>query len=195
MLRSGLRRAAIPTTEVNIWEDPEAAATVRDVAGGNETVPTVIVGDAALVNPSVDDVRKALAAAGVVVETRSQRARPARPPWLQRLRRRVGARSPSRGGAAVRAVWNETVLAESPDTIVVEGNHYFPPDSVDWDHLEASDRHTTCPWKGRASYYSVVVDGERNPDAAWVYPDPKPAASEIAGRLAFWHGLRVEGPD
>lgn len=92
----------------------------------------------------------------------------------------------------MRAVWNDAVLAESDDTVVVEGNHYFPPESVNWEYLEPSDRHTTCPWKGRASYYSVVVDGQHNPEAAWVYPEPKAAASEIAGRLAFWHGVRVE---
>ena len=92
----------------------------------------------------------------------------------------------------MRAIWNDTVLAESDDTVVVEGNHYFPHDSVNWEYFEPSDTHTTCPWKGVASYYSVVVDGQRNPDAAWVYPEPKPAASQIAGGLAFWHGVQVE---
>lgn len=92
----------------------------------------------------------------------------------------------------MRAVWNDAVLAESDDTVVVEGNHYFPPESVNWEYLEPSDHHTTCPSKGRASYYSVVVDAQHNPDAAWVYLEPKAAASEIAGRLAFWHGVRVE---
>ena len=91
----------------------------------------------------------------------------------------------------VRASWNGTVLAESDRTVVVEGNHYFPPEDVRTDLLESSDTHTTCPWKGVASYHSVVVDGERNADAAWYYPEPKEAASEIAGRVAFWHGVEV----
>jgi uncharacterized protein (DUF427 family) len=91
----------------------------------------------------------------------------------------------------VRASWNGTVLAESDRTVVVEGNHYFPPEDVRTDLLEPSDTHTTCPWKGVASYHSVVVDGERNADAAWYYPEPKEAASEIAGRVAFWHGVEV----
>jgi uncharacterized protein (DUF427 family) len=95
----------------------------------------------------------------------------------------------------VRAVWNGTVLAESDDTVVVEGNHYFPADSLNREYFQPSDTHTSCPWKGKASYYSVVVDGQRNPDAAWYYPEPKPAARKIAGRVAFWHGVRVERTD
>ncbi|HEX3622303.1 MAG TPA: DUF427 domain-containing protein [Acidimicrobiales bacterium] len=91
----------------------------------------------------------------------------------------------------VRAIWNDTVLAESDGTVVVEGNHYFPPDSVRWEHLEKVDGTTVCPWKGTASYYDVVVDGRRNDGAAWYYPDPKEAAAEIKDRLAFWRGVRV----
>ncbi len=91
----------------------------------------------------------------------------------------------------VRASWNGAVLAESDRTVVVEGNHYFPPEDVRTDLLEPSDTHTTCPWKGVASYHSVVVDGERNADAAWSYPEPKEAAAQIAGRIAFWHGVEV----
>jgi uncharacterized protein (DUF427 family) len=90
------------------------------------------------------------------------------------------------------ARWNGAVIAESDDTVVVEGNHYFPPDSVNEALLEASASHTTCPWKGVASYKSIVVDGKRNPDAAWFYPDPLPAAAEIKGRFAFWKGVTVE---
>lgn len=90
------------------------------------------------------------------------------------------------------ATWNGTVLAKSDDTIVVEGNHYFPPSAVQREHLVDSDTHTTCPWKGEASYYTVEVDGERNPDAAWYYPAPKDAASEIKDYVAFWKGVRVE---
>ncbi len=89
------------------------------------------------------------------------------------------------------ATWNGAVLARSDDTIVVEGNHYFPPDSVDDAYFEAAGTHPTCPWKGVASYRTVVVDGERNVDAAWYYPEPKAAAAEIAGYVAFWRGVEV----
>ena len=91
-----------------------------------------------------------------------------------------------------KAVWNGAVIAESDDTVVVEGNHYFPRSAVDDSLLEDSDRHTVCPWKGTASYYDVVVDGERNAAAAWYYPTVKRAAARIEDRIAFWHGVRVE---
>ncbi len=91
-----------------------------------------------------------------------------------------------------RAIWNDAVVAESEATVVVEGNHYFPPDSVRWDHLSASESQSTCPWKGEASYYHVEAGGERVDDAAWTYPEPKPAASEIKGHVAFWKGVLVE---
>lgn len=90
-----------------------------------------------------------------------------------------------------QAVWNDTVIAKSDDTVVVEGNHYFPPEAVDRQYLEHSDRTTTCPWKGRASYYDVVVDGELNAAAAWYYPEPKDAAAHIRDHVAFWHGVEV----
>ena len=90
------------------------------------------------------------------------------------------------------ARWNGAVIAQSDDTVIVEGNHYFPPESVDASLLEDSDTHSLCPWKGTASYKTLVVDGARNPNAAWYYPDPKPAAKEIAGRYAFWKGVTVE---
>ena len=90
------------------------------------------------------------------------------------------------------ARWNGAVIAQSDDTVIVEGNHYFPPESVDASLLEDSDTHSLCPWKGTASYKTLVVDGARNPNAAWYYPDPKPAAKEIAGRYAFWKGVIVE---
>lgn len=92
----------------------------------------------------------------------------------------------------MRAVWNGTILAESDDTVVVEGNHYFPADSIRREHFQSSDTHTTCPWKGEASYYDVLVDGEVNKDAAWYYPETKDAAAGIKGRIAFWKGVRVE---
>ena len=91
-----------------------------------------------------------------------------------------------------RAMWNDTVLAESDDTVVVEGNHYFPLESLDQDKLRSSDHRSVCPWKGEASYFDVVVDGDANSAAAWYYPTPKPAAAEIAGRVAFWRGVRAE---
>lgn len=92
----------------------------------------------------------------------------------------------------MRAVWKGAVLAESDDTVVVEGNHYFPPDSIKSDYFRPSETHTTCPWKGEASYYDVVVDGETNRDAAWYYPEVKEAAANIKGHVAFWRGIRVE---
>jgi uncharacterized protein (DUF427 family) len=89
------------------------------------------------------------------------------------------------------ASWNGSVLAESDDTVVVENNHYFPLAAVRAGVLVDSDTHTFCPWKGTASYYSVVVDGETNTDAAWYYPEPADAAKNITGRVAFWKGVVV----
>jgi uncharacterized protein (DUF427 family) len=91
-----------------------------------------------------------------------------------------------------RAIWNGAVLAESDRCEIVEGNHYFPPDAVRGDLLRESPTHTVCGWKGTASYYDVVVDGHVNKDAAWYYPQTKPAAANIQGYIAFWHGVRVE---
>jgi uncharacterized protein (DUF427 family) len=91
-----------------------------------------------------------------------------------------------------RATWNKVVLAESADTVAVEGNQYFPVSDVRQEHLRPSDSHTTCPWKGLASYYDVVVGERVNRDAAWYYPNPSPAAERIKGRVAFWHGVKVE---
>jgi uncharacterized protein (DUF427 family) len=92
-----------------------------------------------------------------------------------------------------RATWNGAVIATSDDTIVVEGNHYFPAEAVDQRYLVPNARHTVCHWKGTASYYDVVVDGAVNPAAAWYYPDPRPEARHIAGRVAFWKGVVVAG--
>lgn len=91
-----------------------------------------------------------------------------------------------------RAIWNGEVIAESDATIVVEGNHYFPPESVKREFLRESATHTVCNWKGVASYYDIVVNGAVNRDAAWYYPEPKEAARRIAGYIAFWRGVRVE---
>ncbi len=91
----------------------------------------------------------------------------------------------------MKAIWNGTVVAESDDTVVVEGNHYFPPEAVKASYLLPSNTKTMCSWKGQASYHTLFVDGNANPDAAWYYPDPKEAAAEIKGRIAFWKGVRV----
>jgi len=92
----------------------------------------------------------------------------------------------------VRALWNDAVIAESDVTKVVEGNHYFPADSVRPELLVPSDTTTVCPWKGTASYYTLSVNGKENPDAAWYYPAPKDAAAEIKDHVAFWRGVTIE---
>lgn len=92
----------------------------------------------------------------------------------------------------MKAIWNNTVLAESDDTIVVEGNHYFPLKAVNSDHFSLTDHTTVCPWKGKASYYTIEVDGKTNKNAAWTYRDPKDAASQIKDHVAFWKGVTVE---
>jgi len=89
------------------------------------------------------------------------------------------------------AVWNGSVLAESDETIVVEGNHYFPPASIQRDHFKSSDHHTTCHWKGVASYFDLEVDGQLNRNAAWYYPDPSQAAEKIKDYVGFWKGVRI----
>jgi uncharacterized protein (DUF427 family) len=91
----------------------------------------------------------------------------------------------------MKAVWNGAVLAESPTTEVVEGNHYFPPDTINRPYFRESSLHTECGWKGTASYYDIEVGGKVNKDAAWYYPTPLPAASNIAGYVAFWKGVQV----
>ncbi|GAC1370962.1 MAG: DUF427 domain-containing protein [Pseudarthrobacter sp.] len=93
----------------------------------------------------------------------------------------------------VKAVWNGKVIAESEDTVVVEGNHYFPRDAVDPVYLKDSDMHSVCPWKGHAAYYSLDVDGRVNEDAAWYYSEPKRRAQPIKDRIAFWRGVTIEG--
>lgn len=91
----------------------------------------------------------------------------------------------------MKAIWNNQVIAESDDTVIVEDNHYFPVASVRKEFLEESDTTTVCPWKGTARYYNLVVDGQRNRDAAWFYLEPKDAAREIGGRVAFWRGVQI----
>ena len=92
----------------------------------------------------------------------------------------------------MKATWKGEVIAESDDTVVVEGNHYFPAESINKEHFRESETHTVCGWKGTASYYDVVVGGDVNKDAAWFYPEPKDAAKEIKDRVAFWRGVKVE---
>ena len=91
----------------------------------------------------------------------------------------------------MKATWNGAVIAESPETIVIEGNHYFPPTSVNQQFITFSNHHTMCGWKGQASYYSLLVDGKMNTDAAWFYPAPKSEAENIKGYVAFWKGVTV----
>jgi len=91
----------------------------------------------------------------------------------------------------MKATWNGQIIAESTNTVVVEGNHYFPKESIDSSYFKSSDNHSTCPWKGLASYYSLEVDGTTNQDAAWYYPEPREAAAEIKDHVAFWKGVTV----
>ena len=91
----------------------------------------------------------------------------------------------------MKAIWNDVTLAESDETISIEGNHYFPPESIKKEYFKQSDYHTACPWKGEASYYNIIVDEEMNSDSAWFYPDPKEAAKEIKDYVAFWKGVKV----
>ncbi|MDP9110792.1 MAG: DUF427 domain-containing protein [Candidatus Eremiobacteraeota bacterium] len=92
----------------------------------------------------------------------------------------------------MKAIWNGTVIAQSDATVVVEGNHYFPPEAIHQEYFKPSATHSVCPWKGTASYYTLDIDGATNADAAWFYPDPKEAAAEIKDHVAFWRGVTVE---
>lgn len=92
----------------------------------------------------------------------------------------------------MKAIWNNEVIAESSNTEMVEGNHYFPAEAIKKEFFKESGTHSTCPWKGKASYYTIEVDGKINQDAAWYYPEPKDAAKQIKDHVAFWKGVRVE---
>ena len=92
----------------------------------------------------------------------------------------------------MKAIWNGKILAESNETKVIEGNHYFPPESINTEFFISSETHTTCPWKGVASYYTLNVDGKENPDAAWYYPETSELAKQIKGYVAFWKGVAIE---
>jgi uncharacterized protein (DUF427 family) len=116
-------------------------------------------------------------------QQRERRPRPALKLWDSNENRETAV--------GVRATWNGVLLAESDDTVVVEGNHYFPASAVRTDYLRPSQTHTFCPWKGTASYYSIEIDGETNRDAAWYYPEPKDAATAVTDRNAFWRGVTV----
>ncbi len=107
----------------------------------------------------------------------------------QRLRRAFAG--PTAQTGPVEAVWNGVVIARSDSTVVVEGNHYFPPEAINRDFFEQNGKHTVCPWKGRASYYDVVVGADRNAAAAWYYPHPSPTAARIKNHVAFWGGVDV----
>lgn len=91
----------------------------------------------------------------------------------------------------MKAIWNGKIIAESNKTIGIENNRYFPADSANKEYLENSDNHTTCPWKGEASYFNIIVDGKTNPNAAWYYPNPKTAAKEIKNYIAYWKGVEI----
>jgi len=91
----------------------------------------------------------------------------------------------------LKAQWNGKIVAESNDTVKVEGNHYFPANAIKKEYFKSSEKKTSCPWKGEASYYTLVVNGKENQDAAWYYPDPKEAAENIKGRVAFWRGVVI----
>ena len=91
----------------------------------------------------------------------------------------------------MKAIWKNRTLAESDDTIVIENNNYFPPESVKKEFLKESEMHSTCPWKGEASYYDIEIDGDVNKDAAWYYPEPKEAAKQIRNYIAFWKGVEI----
>jgi uncharacterized protein (DUF427 family) len=108
------------------------------------------------------------------------------------FRRRAPRHDDKHPGVRVRATWRGTVLADSDRTIIVEGNHYFPPEDVSTEYLSESGERTTCPWKGEASYYDAVVDGDRNEAAAWYYPEPSEAAAEIRDYVAFWKGVETD---
>ena len=92
----------------------------------------------------------------------------------------------------MKATWKNTLIAESDDTVLVEGNHYFPESALRREFIAFSNHKTSCPWKGQASYYSLLVNGELNTDAAWYYADPKPEAEMVRGRVAFWKGVKIE---
>jgi uncharacterized protein (DUF427 family) len=123
---------------------------------------------------------------GSLLATPSLRGRILRIPRIGRPPRAL-----SRRGTRMKALWNGAVLADSDDTVDVEGNHYFPASSLDMSLFRPSDRHTECGWKGTASYYDICVAGQVNAGAAWYYPEPKAAAAAIRGRVAFWKGVQV----
>ena len=95
-------------------------------------------------------------------------------------------------GVSLKAIWNNTIIAESNETVIIEGNHYFPSTAIKTEHFQPSDTHTICGWKGEASYYNVTANGEVNKDAAWYYSHPKDAAKNIENYVAFWKGVNVE---
>ncbi len=92
----------------------------------------------------------------------------------------------------MKAIWNNKTIAETKETVIIENNHYFPSDTIKKEFFKSSDTHTHCPWKGEASYFTIEVDGRQNKDAAWYYPNPKPAANAIKNHVAFWKGVEIK---
>lgn len=170
-LRRDLRRRGIEATWRNIWDDPAAATVVRAANGGNETVPTVRAGDQLLTNPTGQQVAAALTNAGS--GTPSPTAHPGERPL-------------------VTATLGSVVVAASTNTVLVEGNHYFPAEDVDPRYLTPTRTKTLCPWKGIASYYTVTTGEASARNAAWTYRHPFPLARRVKGRVAFWGGIQVQ---
>jgi uncharacterized protein (DUF427 family) len=166
-----LRRRGAALTQHNIWEDPVAAARLRGLTGGTETVPTVVVDGQVLINPR----------AGAVLAL------------LQKTAPQLPEHSDQAGRVRYRACWQGTVLADSERVRIVEGNVYFPPDAVQQQYLTRTRSHSLCPWKGIASYYTITLaDGTANRNAAWTYRHPTPLARRIRNHVAFWAGVTVE---
>lgn len=162
----------------------------------------VLLDDVCTTGATLLDAARAVHAAGGFVAGALVLAIPvaSRPSWAPATlahparRNALGAawyRRVARRGCGMKAVWQGKVVAESDDTVVVENNHYFPEGSIKREFFKGSETHSVCPWKGTASYYTLEVDGQRNPDAAWYYPEPKDAAKEIKDRVAFWKGVEV----
>ena len=181
--RFRLARRADPALRRALLAAPSPVVLIDDVCTTGATLEAA----AAVLRSAGLAVARAAVGAYTVPE-RGTRA----PATFPAAARSIFANAIQRERSDMKAIWNGVVLAESDQTKVVEGNHYFPPDSIKSAHFKTSDTHTVCPWKGTASYYSLEVNGARNADAAWFYPAPKDAAEEIAGYVAFWKGVEVK---
>lgn len=186
LLRGTLIDHGVEATWRNIWTDTAARDIVREANQGNETVPTVRIGEVTLTNPRWQQL------APLIGRDPTETPRP----LPKREYASAGACSPSyrkkgKPMATMQAAFNGIVIAESDRTTVVEGNHYFPREDVREEYLKDSSTHTLCFWKGTASYHDVVVDGVRRPDGAFYYPKPSPLARKIKNHVAFWNGVQV----